>query len=146
MELINKILIRTRNNQLTYKKFLWTFKIFVFLFILETLSSVESSTSKLILKNFEFKNSELNGKFIEISGSNFDNWENNDLTFIPTKFIEKCEEFNQPLQLVHRTDESVILTLNNFDFDGLNYSYLCYKSDNNGELHHMGIGSKFNNE
>lgn len=142
MEIINKILIRTKYNQITYKKMLWTF---LCLFILETLSCVECSTSsKLILKNVEFKNSELNGKFIEISGGNFNKWENNELSFIPTKYLEKCDEFNQPLLIVQRTDESIVLTLNHFDFDGLNFAYLCYRSDNNGVLHHMGIGSKFN--
>lgn len=144
MEIINKILIRTRNNQITYKKMFWTFKICLCLFILETLSCVESSSSRIILKNFEYKNSGLNGKFIEISGSNFAKSENIDLTFIPTKSLEKCDEFNQPLLIVQRTDESVLLTSNNFNFDGLNYAYLCYRSDNNGELHHMGIESKFN--
>lgn len=63
----------------------------------------------------------------------------------PTFSMKTCDYTSEPLPIIFKNETDILLSLRDIKFAHTE-GYLCYRAENETDLHHMGVASKFVNK
>lgn len=147
-----KYIFCIRTKRCASEKILWTFSAVIWIFSLSSI--LIDATPVQIIKVEKFNFTKVDMKIdlpdnisktvlhsllkIKIENSNGVPIVN----LYPTFSIKSCDYTSEPLPIIFKNETDIIVSISDIKF-GHTEGYLCYRAEEEADLHHMGLVSKF---
>lgn len=144
-----------RTKRCANEKVLWTFSVVIWLFSLSS-SILIDATPVQIIKVEAFNFNEADNKIdlpdnlnetvlhslIKIKIENPIGVPIVNLFIYPTFSTKSCDYTSEPLPIIFKKETDILISIADIKFEHAE-GYLCYRTEDEADLHHMGLISKF---